>query len=121
MFNPLTLNPGDLRHKITISAPDTSTHDAYGQNTSWVPILTTRASITAAMSASARDSFAQNALAAQSSELMTIRYPGDSVVIKPGYRVTFGDTTWTIQDTDNVQHRDRVLRIACLAIEESST
>jgi len=119
-FDPLYLAAGDLRHSISIQAPS-STRDAFGQAIStWNTILTTRAKIEDTGSASYKDTFAQNALIAQSTDLITIRWPGSSVTITPGQRVIFGDNVWTIQSVDNVQHRNRKLRLACMQVDETS-
>ena len=35
-------------------------------------------------------------------------------------RVIFGNNTFLVQDVDNVLHRNRVVRLACLMIDEDS-
>lgn len=120
-FDPLSISAGELRHSITIQAQDTSAPDAYGQTTQqWTTVLTTRAKIEDTSSASYRDTFAQNALVAQSTDLITIRWPGSSITIEPGQRVLYGDDVFLIQAIDNVLRRNRKLRLACMIIDESS-
>lgn len=120
-WNPLLLPAGELIHKITIQAPDTADPDAYGQaGTTWKDVLTTRAKIEDTGSASYKDAFAQNALAAQSTDLITIRWPGASITIEPGQRVIFGGNIFLIQAVDNVLHRNRKLRLATLMVDETS-
>jgi SPP1 family predicted phage head-tail adaptor len=120
-FDPLYINPGELRHTVTIQAPDTADPDAYGQSTTnWKSLLTTRAKIESTDSASYKDSFAQNAIAAQSTDLITIRWPGASIVVAPGQRVIFGDNLYLIQSVDNVLHRNRKVRLATMMVDENS-
>jgi len=120
-FDPLYLSAGDLRHSVTIQSANKSERDSYGQPIStWATILTTRAKIASTVGASYKDAFAQNALANQSTHLITIRYPSDAITIQPGQRVTHKNDTYTIQDVDNVLERNRVLRIACMQIESTS-
>jgi head-tail adaptor len=118
--DPCILNPGELRHAITIQAPN-STRDAFGQPIdTWADVLPTRAKIESTGSLAYKMSFSNNALAAQSTDMITIRWPGPSVEIKPGMRAVFGNTIYLIQAADNVLHRNRVVRLACLVIDEGS-
>ena len=120
-IDPLYIAPGDLRHSITIQAENTADRDAAGQPVStWETVLTTRAKIEDSGSASYKDLFQNNALAAQSTDLITIRWPGSSITIAPGQRVIFGDNSFLIQAIDNVLRRNRKLRLACLIIDETS-
>lgn len=117
----LEINPGDLRHRITIQVPDTSQRDAAGNPIStWVTILTTRAKIESATTSAYRMGFSNDALDSQSTDIVTIRYPGNSVKIEPGQRVIFGDNVYVIQSVDNVQHRNRKLQLSALNMDESS-
>ena len=87
-FDPLILAAGRLRHKVQIYAPNEQQPDAYGSmSTQWILVLTTRAEIVSTTSSSYKDAFSQNALSAQCTEMVTIRFPGTSVVVEPGYRV----------------------------------
>lgn len=120
-IDPLYLNPGDLRHKITIQAENTAERDAAGQPVStWTTILTTRAKIEDSGGSSYKMAFQNNAEAAQSTDLITIRWPGSSIVIEPGQQIIFGTSTYLIQAVDNVLHRNRKIRLATLMIDENS-
>ena len=111
-FDPTIVDPGTLRHIVTISAPST-TRDSFGQpGSTWNPILTTRAAIESTASQTFKFSFQGNILASNSTDLITLRYP--TVTIKPGYQVAFGDQTYTIQAVDDVRRRHRVLNLACI-------
>ena len=120
MPDPLYIQAGSLRHRIQIQAA-TDTRDAAGQSVStWTVVLTTRAKIEGTDSRTFKESFSNNALASQSTEAITIRWPGAAIKIEPDMRVIFGDNTFLIQGVDNVQHRNRKLVLACIAIDEDS-
>jgi SPP1 family predicted phage head-tail adaptor len=119
-YNPLCIQAGDLRHAITIQSPS-ATRDAAGQPIStWDTVLSTRAKIENTGSYSYKESFSANALAAQCTDLITIRWPGKAITVEPGQRIVFGDNTYLIQLVDNVLRRNRVVRMACLVIDGDS-
>jgi SPP1 family predicted phage head-tail adaptor len=121
MFNPLYINPGELRNQIAIQTKSQNDRDGYGQLVeTWVTILTTRAKIESTTGASYKDTFAQNARVNQSTKLITIRYPGSNVVIQAGQRIVHGNDIYTVQDVDNVLERNRKLRIAAMQIQDTS-
>lgn len=120
MTDPLYIQAGELRHKIVIQSPS-SVRDAAGQPVSmWNTVLTTRAKIENSNSRTFKDSFSNNALASQSTDIITIRWPGSSVDIKPDMRVIFGDNTLLIQAVDNVLRRNRKVVLACIQIDADS-
>lgn len=119
-FDPCIIAPGSLKHNITIQA-QSKTPDIDGQlNGVWTNILTTRARIASTSSISFKMSFQNSALASNATDLLTIRYPGDSVVISAGMQIIFGNKAYTIQDIDNIQERNRVINMACLGIDNGS-
>lgn len=121
VFDPLIINPAELRHVIQIQAPNMSVRDAAGNPvTNWATILTARAKIEGTGGTAYKMTFADNALAAQSTDLITIRWPGDAVTIKPGQRVVFGNNLYSIQAVDNVQHRNRKVLLATAMMDEDS-
>lgn len=114
MPTPLYIPAGSLRHIVTIQAPS-ATRDTAGQpNATWTDLLTTRASIGSTASQSFRFSFQGNVLAANATDLIIIRYPGEDVVIKPGMQVIYGDQVYVINAVDDVQRRHRKLALACV-------
>lgn len=119
MANPLYLNPGDLRHAITILAQNPAQCDAAGQPIpgDWTTVLTTMGSIRAA---SGRDQVQDGSLASQMSYIVTIRWPGTSIRVVSGQHVVFGTDTYLIQAVDNILVRNRVLRLTCLHIDGDS-
>lgn len=120
MLNPLYLRAGELRHAVQIQSAS-STRDAAGQPVStWNVVLTTRAKIENSGGQAYKESFSNSSLAAQSTDLLTIRWPGSSITVAPGMRVIFGNNTFLVQDVDNVLHGNRVVRLACLMIDEDS-
>jgi len=113
------LQPGILKHQIVISAPST-TRDPHGQlNAQWAPVLTTRAAILSTASASFKWSFSNNVLAANSTACIVIRFPAIDVV--PGQQIQFEDETYEVQAVDDVQHRHRILNIACVGLDIGSS
>ena len=118
--DPLVINAGELIHLIQIQAPS-STRDSFGQPIStWDVILSTHVKIENTNSRTFRESFAANALASQSTDVITMRWPGVAINLKPGMRVVFGDNYYLVQAVDNVQRRNRKVVLACLAINEDS-
>ncbi len=117
-MDPCVIQPGTLKHSVTIQAPAT-TRDAAGQlNAAWTPLLTTRAAILSTASNSFRFSFSGNALAANATDLIQMRYPDVSVV--PGQQVIWGDQVYLINCVDDVQRRHRVLNLACTGLDTGS-
>jgi head-tail adaptor len=118
--DPLILQPGELRHSVVIQAAST-VGDAAGQPVStWTAVLTTRAKIEGTNSRTFKESFSNNALASQSTDLITIRWPGSGIDLKPGMRVLFGDNTYLVQAVDNVLRRNRKVLLACIGVDEDS-
>jgi SPP1 family predicted phage head-tail adaptor len=112
------INPGTLRHSITIQKKSL-TRDGYGQpGATWAPVLTTRASITSTASLTFKFSFQNNDIASNATDCITLRYP--MVEVLPGMQVVFGDQTYTITAVDDVQRRHRVLVLACVGLDTGS-
>ena len=120
MLNPLYLRAGELRHAVQIQAAS-STRDAAGQTVSTLNVvLSTRAKIENTGSQAYKESFSNSSLASESTDLLTIRWPGASITLAPGMRVVFGNNTYLVQAADNVLHRNRIVRLACLMVDEDS-
>lgn len=119
--DPCVLNPGELRHRIQILRPEPTPGDTFGQrNTSWTQIHQTWAKIEGIGSAAYKRAFKDNALASQSTDIVTIRWPGAAITIKAGMRVIFGSNVFLIQAVDNIQHRNRVVLLACMQVDSDS-
>jgi head-tail adaptor len=121
-MDPCVINPGELRHPITIQKPS-RTGDSRGKSVTpaaWDDVLNTHAKIDGTGTLAYRASFANNALASTSTDMITLRFPGVSVVIKPNMRIVFGTNIFLVQAVDNVQHRNRILRIACMQVSPDS-
>jgi head-tail adaptor len=116
----LYIDPSQLRSKITIQSPAT-TLDGFGDQTTvtYTNILTTRALIESTTGAAYRESV-NDVISSQSTHVLTIRYPNNSITIEPGYRVVFSNNTWRIAALDNVMQRNRVLKIFCESVDEDS-
>jgi SPP1 family predicted phage head-tail adaptor len=119
-YDPLVINAGELRHSITITEAS-STRDSYGQPVStWNTVLTTRAKIEGTTSTSYKQLLQSGVISAQTTDVITMRWPGSTVFITPDMRVIFGDQTFLIQGIDNVLRRNRVLKLFCMAIDAAS-
>jgi SPP1 family predicted phage head-tail adaptor len=119
-MDDLYIQPGELRDSVEIQAA-TDTRDAAGQPVStWAAVLTARAKIEGTNSRTFKDSFSANALAAQSTDVVTLRWPGASIDLKPGMRLILGDNTYLVQGVDNVRRRNRKVVLACMVIDGDS-
>ena len=118
-MDPCVIQPGLLKHSITISEPATARDQAGQLNASWSPLLTTRAAILSTASMSFKLSFSNNALAANSTACIVIRFPVVDVV--PGLQISFEDEVFEIQAVDDVQHRHRILNLACVGLDIGSS
>jgi SPP1 family predicted phage head-tail adaptor len=58
-------------------------------------------------------------LAANSTACIVIRFPAIDVV--PGQQIQFEDETYEVQAVDDVQHRHRILNIACVGLDIGSS
>jgi SPP1 family predicted phage head-tail adaptor len=65
-------------------------------------------------------SFSGNALAANATDLITIRYPGDYVDVVPGQQIQWGKQTYEISAVDDIQRRHRILNIAVVGLDIGS-
>lgn len=120
--DPLAFNPGELRHKIHVQASAMAA-SARGQAvnaTSWTTILTTFAMIEGTSSRTFRESFSNNSMVSQATDVITIRWPGASIAIKTGMRVIFADATYLIQAIDNVLRQNRKVVLACVQVSSTS-
>jgi SPP1 family predicted phage head-tail adaptor len=118
-FDPTIIQPGTLKHQVTIQAPS-STRDTAGQpGVTWTTVLTTRAAIEGTASLTFKFSFQNSTLAANATDCITIRYP--AVPIAPGMQVLFGDNAYIVQAVDDVNRRHRVLILACVGVDTLSS
>ncbi len=116
-FDPLYIQPGSLRHSITIQSPS-SQRDAAGQPiTTWDNVLTTRASIIAA---SQREQVQGADATSLVTHTVTVRYPGALIRIVSGQRISHGSDIYLIQTVNNVMQRNRVLKLMCLQVDASA-
>ena len=122
MTDPTIIQPGALRHKITIQSPNGNQRDAFGEPLSadWTTVLSTRADIESTLTATYKSATGNDALTSQATDIITIRWPGSQVSITPDMRIVWGDQTFQINAIDNVLRRNRVLKIYCMTIDIGS-
>jgi head-tail adaptor len=119
-MDPLYLQPGTLRHIITIQKVST-TRDASGQPVSvWTTVLTTRAKQEGTTSNTYKELVQDGAIASQATDVFTIRWPGSSIALKPGMHILRGGNTYIVQTLDNVLGRNRVVKMICMSIDSDS-
>lgn len=119
-IDPLFISAGDLRHSVTIQQPSSS-RDAAGQPVStWTTVLQTRAKSESTTSPAYKELVTPDAIAAQATDVFTLRWPGPSIDLAPGMRVTFGDNLYIVQAVDNVLRRNRVVKLFTMAIDADS-
>jgi len=104
--DPLVINPGELRHPITINSPS-STPGTYGASvtpSSWTLV---RQTIAAIYTAGGKETSQADQLVSECSHVVKVRWTAD--VLKAGYQVVFGTRTFTVLYIENVLERNRVL------------
>jgi Phage head-tail joining protein len=118
MVNALSLNPGDLRYQLTIQTP--SVANIGGEPSQTVTnVLQTRCSVDVATSREIAASAALGgSVTSQVSHTIKLRYT--ELSIAPGMQAVVNGNTYSIQSVDNVQGRNRVLKLLCLAINEAA-
>lgn len=115
--NPLALDAGVLRHQITIQSQSTAQDPETGEPSQvWNHVLTTMAAISTASSREMYQTGAAGQFVAQVTHIVKIRWPGASIMIAGGMRVTLGTRTFAIQTVENVQERNRVVNLMCLEV-----
>lgn len=119
--NPLIVPSGALRNAISIQMQSTA-QDGFGQPiASWTPVLTCFAAIDTMRPG---EQF-QEGFVSQVVHEVTIRWPGPSIPILANMRVVVdpvpGGTAsmYLIQAVENVQQRNRLVRMTCLEIDNA--
>lgn len=113
--DPLALDPGELRHKITL-ARASQLQDAAGQlvNT-WPVYRTTMASI---RNLSGQELYQGNQFTSAAQWRIRIRWTGDNTT--PGDRIVWQNHTYIVQIVNNVLGQGVVVELTCLEIDGSS-
>ena len=116
------IQPGDLRHSVTVLTPTAQRTETGRKVNTWATLLSTRAAIQSSSSGAYKASFGDNTETSESCYLITVRYPGNAIRITPGLHVLHNRTgkTYLINRVDNVQERNRVLRLDCTIVDDSS-
>jgi head-tail adaptor len=109
-----TFDFGGLRHAVTILHPVTDI-GVSGTKTTWKPLFTTRASISAASTHSAVSNGQE---VAQVQLSVTMRY---TPLVLPTMRVqTQGGAVYSIQAIENVEERSTRMVLTCLGVRETN-
>lgn len=100
------LNPGELRHVITIQELSDQQNE-YGEEDEWVNVLKARAGI---FPISGREFFAAETVNSEVSHKVIMRYvPG----VRPDMRVKFGERVFNIISVINFQEKNTELQLLC--------
>lgn len=117
----LSINPGDLRHLITIQAPS-STAGAMGNSLvpgSWTQALATWAAIytpgAGGIRGGGRFGAQGDQIISEATHVVKIRWT--PVTLAAGYQVLFGTRVFTINYIENLLERNRVLLLYCKEID----
>lgn len=111
-LDPLILPAGSLRQSITILEPTTTT-DVSGTATAYSTFLTTRCAIDVL---SGTDQWKDGQVTSVEQLVVTMRYvPG----VVPSMMVTWNGETFIIRAIENVQKRNRVLKLLCEALNQA--
>ena len=117
MSDPLYLDPGSMRHQVSIQSQSASPDPTTGAPTqAWQTVRTTWASIS---TVSSKELFLANQFADQASHLVSMRWT--SVRLSAGMRVVFGSRVFTVQNVENVLERNIRLNLTCQEIDGASS
>ena len=111
----LTMQPGELRHSVTIQTAAAAAPDPNGLSVtpaSWTLVRSTRAAI---YTAGGRETSMASQIVSQVSHVVKVRWTPD--VIKANDQLLFDSRTFTIQYVENVLERNRVLLLYCLEVD----
>jgi head-tail adaptor len=121
--DPLVIPSGALRNAIQIQAQTAGTQDANGQPSgTWNLVLSCFAAIE---TENMREVF-QEGFVSQVVHKISIRWPGPSVPILANMRVVVDpvpggqSSMYLIQAVENVQQRNRVVKLTCLEIDNAT-
>lgn len=104
-----SIEPGRLRHPITLLAPATAL-TAGGTEASYAPWLSTRAAIETLRGT---DTQRNGQATAQTNLLVTLRYRAG---VTAAMRVQTATAVYIIQSIENVEERNKVLKLTCLKL-----
>jgi head-tail adaptor len=121
--DPLIIPSGALRNAIQIQAQSATTQDATGAPSGpWNPVLSCFAAIETMRT---KEQF-QEGFVSQVVHQISIRWPGPTVPILASMRVVVDpvpggqSSVYQIQAVENVQQRNRVVRMTCLEINNAT-
>lgn len=108
------VNPGDLRHVVTVQRNVGTGQDDFGQpNESWLTIATVHASI---QPLGGRELFWAMQVAAEATHQVIMRYD-PAVLITEKDRIDFKGRTFQIINVNNIEERNRLWQILCKEVK----
>lgn len=122
VVDPLIIPSGALRNAIQIQAQSTTQDGFGGEIASWNTVLNCFAAIETMRT---REQF-QEGFVSQVVHVISIRWPGPTVPILANMRVVVDpvpggqSSMYLIQAVENVQQRNRVVRMTCLELNNAT-
>lgn len=107
------MNPGNLRHRITLQKLTTTTNENGFEIEEWLDIKTVWASIT---NLHGREYYEAAAVQAEQTVKFTIRYLKG---LDTSMRILFRDKQYNITAIDNIKYENRFIEIKALEVEKS--
>jgi head-tail adaptor len=111
LLDAVSLNPGALKHAIKVEGLSKSGNQWEDTTPQWTTICSTRASIEELGGFAPKEVESVGQLSSFSTHLVSVRYTATSANIIPGHRVNFGGRLFRIQIVQNVEFRNRVIRL----------
>jgi SPP1 family predicted phage head-tail adaptor len=115
--NPQVLPAGKLRDLVQIQSPS-SAQDGYGQPTAeWGAFASMLCSLKAVRQ---RETYQTGQFSSEYTHTIEILWPGPNVVILRGMRGIVKGHIYLIEDVENLEERNRVLILHCVAISDAT-
>jgi SPP1 family predicted phage head-tail adaptor len=120
-LNQLSVNPGDLRHVVTIQTLNRTTGDqwtvtdATDATAGWTTFYTCRAAIKAIGGLAIKEGMDDGGLASVSTHLIIVRWTSEYTIVA-GMQVVFGAKVYRIQISRDWDERHRLFYLLCVEV-----
>ena len=107
------MNPGELRHRITLQRLTTTTNENGFEMEEWTDVKTVWASIT---NLHGKEYYEAAAIQMENTVKFTVRYIKD---LDTSMRILFKDKQYNITSIDNIKYENRFIEIKALEVDKS--
>lgn len=107
------MNPGELRHRITLQRLTTTTNENGFEMEEWTDVKTVWASIT---NLHGREYYEAAAVQAEQTVKFTVRYLKD---LDTSMRILFKGNQYNITSIDNIKYENRYMEIKAMEVDLS--